>query len=153
MAVFTTYSEEETTALGKRIGELLEAGAIVLLYGDLGAGKTVLARGIAQGLGAKEAVTSPTYTLMHRYEGRLPVYHFDLYRLNGPDEVLDLGYEDLFYGSGVSIVEWPERLGHLCPDEHVSIHIDIIDYGQTRKITVDVVGVQYIKLRKGLELI
>ena len=151
MTVFTTHSEQETVALGQKIGSLLKPGAIVLIYGDLGAGKTVLSRGIARGLGAEVAVTSPTFTLMHLYQGRLEVYHFDLYRLGDPEEILDLGYDELFYGSGVSIVEWPERLGYLAPDECIIIDIDIIDYGNTRKISIRAVGRQYREFEKGLE--
>ncbi|NLO81648.1 MAG: tRNA (adenosine(37)-N6)-threonylcarbamoyltransferase complex ATPase subunit type 1 TsaE [Clostridiales bacterium] len=150
MTVFTTNSEQETEALGQKIGNLLQPGAIVLIHGELGAGKTVLSRGIARGLGAEEAVTSPTFTLMHRYLGRLEVYHFDLYRLGEPDEMLDLGYEELFYGDGVSIVEWPERLGYLYPNECIRIDIDIIDYGSTRRISVQAVGSQYSEFEKGL---
>lgn len=151
MAVFVTHSEQETVELGIKMGKLLEAGDIVLLYGDLGAGKTVLTRGIALGLGAKDVVTSPTYTLMHRYEGRVPVYHFDLYRLNGPDEVLDVGYEEFFYGDGVSIVEWPERLEYLCPEEHVRVRIEVAGDGQKRRITVDAVGGRYSRFEKELK--
>jgi tRNA threonylcarbamoyladenosine biosynthesis protein TsaE len=151
MAVFVTHSEQETVELGIKMGKLLEAGDIVLLYGDLGAGKTVLTRGIALGLGTKDVVTSPTYTLMHRYEGRVPVYHFDLYRLGGPDEVLDLGYEEFFYGDGVSIVEWPERLEYLCPEEHVRVRIEVAGDGQKRRITVDAVGGRYSRFEKELK--
>ncbi|NLX69585.1 MAG: tRNA (adenosine(37)-N6)-threonylcarbamoyltransferase complex ATPase subunit type 1 TsaE [Clostridiales bacterium] len=151
MAVFITHSEQETVALGQSIGKLLGPGAIVLIHGDLGAGKTVLSRGISQGLGADEAVTSPTFTLMHRYQGRLEVFHFDLYRLQDPDEILDLGYDELFYGDGVSIVEWPERLDYLYPDECVRIEIEIIDYKNTRKISVEARGLKYRELEKGLD--
>ena len=150
MAVFITHSEQETMELGIKMGKLLEAGDIVLLYGNLGAGKTVLTRGIALGLDAKDVVTSPTYTLMHRYEGRVPVYHFDLYRLKGPDEVLDLGYEEVFYGDGVSIVEWPERLEYLCPEEYVRVEIEIAGEGK-REITVDAVGDRYSRFEKELK--
>lgn len=151
MAVFVTHSEQETVELGIKMGKLLEAGDIVLLYGDLGAGKTVLTRGIALGLGTKDVVTSPTYTLMHRYEGRVPIYHFDLYRLGGPDEVLDLGYEEFFYGDGVSIVEWPERLEYLCPEEHVRVRIEVAGDGKKRRITVDAVGGRYSRFEKELK--
>ncbi len=149
MAVFVTHSEQETVELGIKMGKLLEAGDIVLLYGDLGAGKTVLTRGLVQGLGAKDVVTSPTYTLMHRYEGRVPIYHFDLYRLSEPDEVLDLGYEEFFYGDGVSIVEWPQRLEYLCPEEYVRVKIEIVGDGK-RKIMVDAVGGRYSRFEKEL---
>jgi tRNA threonylcarbamoyladenosine biosynthesis protein TsaE len=150
MAVFMTNSAEETKALGKNIGKFLEPGAILLLYGALGAGKTVLTQGIALGLGIEDMVTSPTYTLLHLYQGRLPLYHFDIYRLESPDELLDLGYEEFFYDEGVTVVEWPQRLGFLCPDEYVRIDIDVMDYDVQRKITITTVGKLYEKLERGL---
>lgn len=153
MVVFVTYSEEETVKLGIRMGRLLKAGDIVLLYGDLGAGKTVFTRGIALGLGAQDMVTSPTYTLMHTYKGKVPIYHFDLYRLSGPDEVLDLGYEEFFYGDGVTIVEWPERLEYLCPQEHLRVMLEVAGNSQSRKVIVDAVGSRYTNLEKELESI
>ena len=106
-------SEQQTLRLGAALGELFSSGSLVLLRGDLGAGKTCLATGIARGLGvAKEVpITSPTYTLLNCYEGRLPLYHFDLYRLAGEDELEELGFDEYFHGDGVALVEWPER----CP--------------------------------------
>ncbi|MBM7583094.1 tRNA threonylcarbamoyladenosine biosynthesis protein TsaE [Caldicoprobacter guelmensis] len=139
--------------LGIRMGRLLKAGDIVLLYGGLGAGKTVFTKGIALGLGSQDMVTSPTYTLMHTYKGKVPIYHFDLYRLSGPDEVLDLGYEEFFYGDGVTIVEWPERLEYLCPQEHLSVRIEMGENSQSRKVTVDAVGSRYTNVEKELESI
>lgn len=151
MVEFVTHSERETVELGSKMGRLLDAGDIVLLYGNLGAGKTVLARGIALGIGAtRDTVTSPTYTLMHRYEGKVPIFHFDLYRLSGPDDVLDLGYEEFFYGDGVTIVEWPERLEYLCPEEYVRVNIEFAGDGK-RKITVVAVGNRYSKFEKELK--
>ncbi len=150
MVVFVTHSEQETVELGSRMGKLLGAGDIVLLYGGLGAGKTVLTRGIALGLGTRDMVTSPTYTLMHRYEGRVPIFHFDLYRLGGPDEVLDLGYEEFFYGDGVSVVEWPERLEYLCPEEYVKVEMEAAGDG-IRKITVNAIGDRYSRFEKELK--
>lgn len=110
---FETASEAETQALGFQLGRLLEQPALILLQGDLGMGKSVLSRGIARGLGVPEQVpiTSPTFTLMNHYQARLDLYHFDLYRLSDPDELIELGFDDFAYGSGVALVEWPERLG------------------------------------------
>nr|WP_320115453.1 tRNA (adenosine(37)-N6)-threonylcarbamoyltransferase complex ATPase subunit type 1 TsaE [uncultured Desulfuromonas sp.] len=107
-------SEQQTLRLGTALGKLLSAGSLILLHGDLGAGKTCLATGIARGLGVDPDVpiTSPTYTLLNCYEGRLPLYHFDLYRLGGDDELEELGFDEFFHGDGVALVEWPER----CPD-------------------------------------
>ena len=104
--------ESQTLELGWRLGQLLQQSTLVLLQGDLGAGKTVFARGIARGLGVDPQIpiTSPTFTLMNHYHGRLDLYHFDLYRLSDPDELIELGFDDYAYGSGVSLVEWPEKL-------------------------------------------
>lgn len=106
-------SEAQTLKLGKQLGRLLEQSALILLQGDLGAGKSVLARGIARGLGVPEEVpiTSPTFTLMNHYLARLDLYHFDLYRLSEPDELIEIGFDDFAFGSGAALVEWPERLG------------------------------------------
>ena len=95
------------------IGRLTEQPTLILLQGDLGAGKTVLARGIARGLGVPETtpVTSPTFTLMNHYPARLDLYHFDLYRLSDPEELIELGFDEFAHGTGVSLVEWPERMG------------------------------------------
>ena len=105
-------SEAQTLKIGITLGRLLEQPALILLKGDLGAGKTVLARGIARGLGVDPQVpiTSPTFTLMNHYPARLDLYHFDLYRLGDPDELVELGFDDYAYGSGVTLVEWPEKL-------------------------------------------
>lgn len=112
--IVTSGSEEETLALGAQIGQLIEDPTLILLQGDLGAGKTVLARGIARGLGvpAEIPITSPTFTLMNHYPARLDLYHFDLYRLSDPDELIELGFDEFAHGSGVSLVEWPERIGN-----------------------------------------
>ena len=104
--------ESQTLDLGWKLGRLLQQSTLVLLQGDLGAGKTVFARGIARGLGVDPQIpiTSPTFTLMNHYHGRLDLYHFDLYRLSDPDELIELGFDDYAYGSGVALIEWPEKL-------------------------------------------
>ena len=104
--------ESQTLELGKKLGRLLQRPALILLQGDLGAGKTVFARGIARGLGVdpKIPITSPTFTLMNHYQARLDLYHFDLYRLSDSDELIELGFADYAFGSGVALVEWPEKL-------------------------------------------
>ena len=108
-------SEAETRLLGEKLAFHLIPGSIVLLTGDLGAGKTILTKGLAAGLGVKEVVTSPSFTLMQRYQGRLVLYHFDLYRVEDPEELLELGMEEFLYGEGVSVVEWCERMDQLPP--------------------------------------
>ncbi len=112
-----TRSYEETLALGSRFAKVLKRGDIVCLFGDLGSGKTAFTKGVAKGLKIKaEEVHSPTFTLMNIYEGRIPVYHFDLYRIESPD-LLGLGYEEFFYGNGVAVIEWSEKLGAFLPAE------------------------------------
>lgn len=102
-------SVERTHALGAALGALLTAGDVILLVGDLGAGKTALTQGIGAGLGVRGVINSPTFTILKEYVGRLPLYHFDLYRIDSPDEVFALGFEDYFEGDGVSVIEWAER--------------------------------------------
>lgn len=109
---FDSAAEAQTLNLGEQLGRLLVQPALILLQGDLGAGKSVLARGIARGLGVPEDVpiTSPTFTLMNHYPARLELYHFDLYRISDPDELIEIGFDDYAFGNGVALVEWPERL-------------------------------------------
>ena len=109
---FETHSANEALILGEKIGRHLEAGDIVFLFGDLGAGKTTLTQGIARGLGVakEEYVRSPTFTLVNQYKGKMPVFHIDLYRIESPHELEDLGLEEVFSVDGIAIVEWPEKL-------------------------------------------
>ena len=104
-----SHSPEETRQLGVRLGQLLAPGDVVLLHGDLGAGKTAFTQGIGAGLGVRETINSPTFTLLKEYVGRVPFYHFDLYRIEDAEEIYALGFEDYFGGAGVSVVEWAER--------------------------------------------
>ena len=126
-----TSSPGETELLGERIGRALEPGMVVALIGELGAGKTTLTKGIARGLEVPDLVHSPTFTLIHEHKGRLPVYHFDLYRLDTIEQIEDLGYEDYFYGSGVTIVEWAEKIESLLPEDHLEISISGEDDART----------------------
>lgn len=132
-----TGSEKETFALGRDLAGGLRAGDVVLLQGDLGMGKTVLARGLAAGLGVpEEDVRSPTFTLINLYQGRLPVYHIDLYRIDEPTELQELGLEEILGADGVAIVEWPERLGSYYPPR--GLLITITDRGgSARTIGID----------------
>lgn len=109
---FFSDGEAQTLELGIQLGRLLEQPALILLQGDLGTGKSVLARGIARGLGVDPQIpiTSPTFTLMNHYPARLDLYHFDLYRLFDPDELIEIGFDEFAFGAGVALVEWPERL-------------------------------------------
>lgn len=118
-----TRSPEESEALGRSIGELARKGDVIGLEGSLGAGKTTLARGIARGLGVEDHVSSPTFILMHLYAGRVPVFHFDVYRLADGSELLDLGFEEYAYDAGVTIVEWADRVQELLPPDHLILSI------------------------------
>lgn len=122
--IIETSSEKETFDIGERLGKKALSGSIYCLDGDLGAGKTVFAKGFARGLGIDEPVTSPTFTIVQEYSGgRLKLYHFDVYRIADPDEMEMIGYEEYFYGDGVCLVEWSELIDELIPDEAVRINI------------------------------
>lgn len=118
-----TNSPEETKELGKKIGKYLGSGDVVSLVGDLGAGKTHLVKGIALGLGVKDEVNSPSYTLIHEYGGRVPLYHFDVYRLEELWQMEDLGYEEYFFGDGVCVIEWGDKISELLPSSYLRISI------------------------------
>ncbi len=133
---FTTTSEEETIARGKEFVAELTAGDIVCLTGDLGTGKTHFVKGMAEGLGVDHnEVSSPTFTLINEYQGDLPLYHFDCYRMESPREALEIGAEEYFYGDGVSVIEWPERISSLLPSEAIWISIEAPDRN-TRKFVI-----------------
>jgi len=116
---------KETLKLGEIIGKSLNPGSIIALVGDLGAGKTVLVKGIAKGLGVDEEPNSPTFVIMNSYEGRIPLYHFDLYRIADEDELIAIGYEEFFYGEGVAAVEWADRVESIFPGHTIKIEIKI----------------------------
>lgn len=128
-----SHSPEETQAVGELLGKAAQAGDLFLLQGAFGAGKTVLTQGIARGLGVPDAVTSPSYIIVNEYQGRLPLYHVDLYRLESPAEVLDLGLEDyLLYGEGVCVVEWADRALDLLPKEGLLVTLTYMDENRRR---------------------
>lgn len=120
-----THSPDETIALGREIGRHLRAGDILTLSGDLGAGKTTLTKGIAEGLGIPGDVFSPTFTIIHEYVGPCPLYHIDLYRISGEEAVLDLGLDEYFASKGICIVEWGDRLGGLAPKERLDVVLSL----------------------------
>lgn len=132
-----TSSADETLALGRALAERLVPGDVVALHGDLGAGKTVLTKGICAGLGIDSArVNSPTFTLLHEYRsGTLPVFHFDAYRIERLDEFFDLGYEDYFYDEGISLVEWAEKVAAILPPDAVHLRLDHAE-GDRRHVSI-----------------
>ena len=118
-------SEQETEQIGEAIGRAAEPGTVVALIGDLGTGKTTLTKSIARGLGVTETVTSPTFNIIREYKtGRIPLYHFDVYRIGDPDEMFELGYEEYFYGDGICVVEWADIIEDLLPEDAVIIRIE-----------------------------
>lgn len=137
---YETYAPEETLALGEKLGEKAQPGQIYTLVGDLGVGKTVFTQGVARGLGIKGPVSSPTFTIVQEYdEGRIPFYHFDVYRIGDVEEMDEIGYEDYFYGEGVCLIEWANLIDEILPPEAIRITIEKnpekgYDY---RRITID----------------
>lgn len=120
-----TFLPEETYALGKKIGQEAKPGDVFTLVGDLGVGKTVFTQGVASGLGISEPVSSPTFTIVQVYEeGRLPFYHFDVYRIGDIEEMDEIGYEDYFYGSGVTMIEWADLIEEILPESYREIRIE-----------------------------
>lgn len=120
-----TFSAEETYALGKKLGSEAKPGDVLTLIGDLGVGKTVFTQGFADGLGITEPISSPTFTIVQVYEeGRLPLYHFDVYRIGDVEEMDEIGYEDYFYGEGVCLIEWAELIQEILPDNIISVTIE-----------------------------
>lgn len=132
-----TNSVEETMDLAFRLGKVCPKNTVLCLTGDLGAGKTHFTKGFAKGLGINSTITSPTFTLIHEYqEGRVPFYHFDVYRVHDLDEVLDLGFEEYIYSNGISLIEWADLIEPLLPEDFIQIKIEKIENELTkRKIT------------------
>ncbi|MFC1899424.1 tRNA (adenosine(37)-N6)-threonylcarbamoyltransferase complex ATPase subunit type 1 TsaE [Chloroflexota bacterium] len=121
---YISYSTKQTQELGARIGKIAKEGDVLLLNGNLGAGKTCLTQGIARGLGIKEHALSPSFMLVRELYGRLPLYHIDLYRLNNLAEITDLGLDEYLYGNGICVVEWAEKGISLLPAEHLLVKIE-----------------------------
>lgn len=115
---------KETEEFGEKLGSILKPGDIISLTGDLGAGKTALTKSIGKGLGVEDYITSPTFTLINEYKGRLNLYHFDVYRLEGPIDLYDLGFEEYIYSNGVSIIEWGDKIEEILPEERINIQIE-----------------------------
>ena len=135
---YISESEKDTYELGRSMGVTAPAGQIICLDGDLGAGKTVFTKGFAAGLGITEVVSSPTFTIIHEHSGgRLPLYHFDVYRIEDPDEMYEVGFEELFYGGGVCLIEWACLIADLIPAD--AVHITILrDAEDENKRVIDI---------------
>lgn len=123
--IINIKNEQETRRFGHELADRLAAGNVVALIGDLGTGKTALTKSIAEGLGIEDVITSPTFNIVKEYDtGRLPLYHFDVYRIGDIDEMYELGYEEYFYGQGVSIVEWADLIEDIIPEDAIRINIE-----------------------------
>ncbi len=145
LMIIETNSPQETYQLGKRIGKIVNQGDVISLIGDLGVGKTVFTQGLAKGLGIDEAINSPTFTIVQVYEeGRMPFYHFDVYRIGDIEEMDEIGYEDYFYGNGVCLVEWANLIEEILPNniKEITIEKDLEKGFDYRKIMINGMGEQ-----------
>lgn len=141
MMEFRTHSAADTAELGRKLGSMLWKGDNVCLIGELGTGKTAFTGGIAKGLGISGYITSPTFTIVNEYEGRLPLYHFDVYRISDVDEMLDTGYYEYIDGDGVTVIEWADLIRDILPSERIEVRIEKNDDGSDcRTITMRFIG-------------
>lgn len=139
--MYLSHSEEETEQLGERLGQALSPGAVVAYTGGLGMGKTAFTRGLARGLGCTERVTSPTFTLVNEYPGRIPLFHFDVYRLSGSNALYDIGWDDYLDRGGVCAVEWSENIADALPEDTVFVRLRRCEaHDNWREIDVEGVG-------------
>jgi len=149
MVKVCTTSEKETVEIGKMLGNLFTGGEILALNGEMGAGKTAFTKGIALGIDINEYITSPTFALVNEYVGRLPLYHFDVYRINDEDELMEIGFEDYIYSNGVSVVEWSSLTPNIIPKERINVSIDKVAEDQDkRKIVFEFLGEKNKHLEK-----
>jgi len=145
MLEIVTHCADETIETGKKLGCILKKGDIVCLSGCLGAGKTAFTGGIAKALDVQDHISSPTFTIVNEYPGRVPLYHFDMYRLDSPDEVYDIGFEEYMYGDGVVVIEWAEKVKDLLPEEYIWVDIKTTAEGSenSRTISIEFHGERY----------
>jgi len=135
---YISHSVTETESIGEALAKALKAGDVVAYYGDLGAGKTAFTRGLARGLGCSGRVSSPTFTIVNEHEGRLPLFHFDMYRLGDEEELFDIGWEDYLTRGGICAVEWSERVSGALPEEAITVTIARHpDHEEWRRITIE----------------
>jgi tRNA threonylcarbamoyladenosine biosynthesis protein TsaE len=142
---FIVDSVEQTIELGRKLGSLAQSGDIICLIGDLGTGKTHITKGIAKGLKIEDYITSPTFTIVNEYIGRLKLYHFDVYRVYDPDEIEAIGFDEYIFSDAVSIIEWANYIEELIPEEHLKINISKLpQLGEAyRKIIIEGFGIRY----------
>ncbi len=144
-----TKSPEETKEWGRDLSKRLKPGSVVALTGSLGSGKTFLVQGICSGLGVEKAVTSPTFVIINEYPGKTPLYHFDLYRIREVAEVLELGYQEYFFGEGITVIEWGERAEELLPEEHLKVQFFYQDETM-REISISGRGKRFERLLQSI---
>ena len=149
MKKFVSKSVKETINFGKRLGRILHPGDIVALCGELGSGKTILTKGIAEGLGVKSSryVNSPTFVILKEYKGRMPLYHFDIYRLNDVSEFSTVGYSEYFYGKGTSVIEWADKIIDILPKDFLKIEMSVKTENE-RRISITPYGRRYEEIRE-----
>ncbi len=155
MITVTSTGPDRTLALGEALGALLRGGDVVVLAGDLGAGKTVFTKGIARALGVKEPVVSPTFTIVREYQGHVPLVHVDVYRLDHYQELHDLGFDELFGGPAIAVVEWGDRVGSALPVERLDVRLEFVADGgdDDRVVTMQPLGRVWAARREALELL
>lgn len=147
---FVTNTVDETIDIGIKLGRALRPGDVVCLDGDLGSGKTHLTKGIALGLGIRDHITSPTFNIVNEYDGRLKFYHFDVYRVNDPDEIAAIGFDEYIFSDAASVIEWADYIRELIPEEH--IQIQITKESETRRnISIQWFGKRYDYLKEALK--
>jgi tRNA threonylcarbamoyladenosine biosynthesis protein TsaE len=148
---FISHSEKETQLIGRNLGKLLYKGDIVCLNGDLGTGKTVLVKGIAKALGIDEYITSPTFTIVNEYDSEIPLFHFDVYRINSPDEMYEIGFEEYIDNKGIVVIEWADLISEIIPEENVNVIISKLDKNyDLREIEISFNGERFKEYEKKL---
>ena len=150
MTTFRSNSEKETMDIGYKLGTLIKKGDIVCLEGQLGTGKTAFTKGVAQALGIAEHITSPTFTIVNEYMGRVPLYHFDVYRIPDPDELFEIGFDEYLDGRGIIIIEWANLIKEILPSDYITVKIEKCPNCDlnTRNITIDCNGEKYKNIIK-----
>lgn len=136
--------EEQTKEIGYKLGKLLTPGSVICLIGDLGAGKTTMTQSLAKAIGVDDYITSPTFTIVNEYEGDMPLYHFDVYRIGSSEEMYDIGYDEYINSDGVCIIEWANLINDILPDEYLDIELSYKDMG--REMVLKPIGEKYKKI-------